>query len=78
MSGPNYRQARALALEMETLREILDETRAALALIYLREHKLSAEETSFLLAYRDPNSFYRAFSDWTGMTPAEARAAPAA
>lgn len=28
MSGPNYRQARALALEMETLREILDETRA--------------------------------------------------
>lgn len=28
MSGPNYRRARALALEMETLREILDETLA--------------------------------------------------
>jgi AraC-like DNA-binding protein len=25
------------------------------------------------LAYRDPNSFYRAFQDWTGMTPAQAR-----
>ena len=49
-----------------------------MALVYLREQKLSTEETSFLLAYRDPNSFYRAFSDWTGMTPAEARAAPSA
>lgn len=69
---------RKLKDEGVSFQAILDETRAALALIYLREHKLSAEETSFLLAYRDPNSFYRAFSDWTGMTPAEARAAPAA
>lgn len=68
---------RKLKDEGASFQTILDETRAALALIYLRDHKLSAEETSFLLAYRDPNSFYRAFSDWTGMTPAEARAAPA-
>ena len=68
---------RKLKDEGASFQTILDETRAALALVYLREHKLSAEETSFLLAYRDPNSFYRAFSDWTGMTPAEARAAPA-
>ena len=66
---------RKLKDEGASFQAILDETRAALALVYLRDHKLSAEETSFLLAYRDPNSFYRAFSDWTGMTPAEARAA---
>lgn len=42
-------------------------------MVYLRERQLSAEETSQLLAYRDPNSFYRAFRDWTGVTPAEAR-----
>jgi AraC-like DNA-binding protein len=68
---------RKLKDEGASFQAILDETRAALALIYLRDRKLSTEETSFLLAYRDPNSFYRAFSDWTGMTPAEARAAPA-
>jgi len=61
---------RKLKDEGVSFQAILDETRTALALIYLREHKLSVEETSFLLAYRDPNSFYRAFSDWTGMTPA--------
>lgn len=69
---------RKLKDEGASFQAILDETRAALALIYLRDRKLSTEETSFLLAYRDPNSFYRAFSDWTGMTPAEARAAPSA
>jgi AraC-like DNA-binding protein len=69
---------RKLKDEGASFQTILDETRAALALIYLRDRKLSTEETSFLLAYRDPNSFYRAFSDWTGMTPAEARAAPSA
>lgn len=67
---------RKLKDEGKSFQAILDETRAGLALIYLRDLKLSTEETSFLLAYRDPNSFYRAFSDWTGMTPAEARAAP--
>lgn len=67
---------RKLKDERQSFQAILDETRAALALVYLRDHQLSAEETSFLLAYRDPNSFYRAFSDWTGMTPAEARKAP--
>ena len=68
---------RKLKEEGASFQAILDETRAALALIYLRDRKLSTEETSFLLAYRDPNSFYRAFNDWTGMTPAEARAANA-
>lgn len=65
---------RRLKEEDTSFQAILDETRAELAIIYLRDRKLSAEETSHLLAFRDPNSFYRAFRDWTGMTPAEARA----
>lgn len=63
---------RKLAQEGTSFQAILDETRASLALIYLREKQLSAEETSYLLAYQDPNSFYRAFQEWTGMTPAQA------
>ncbi|MDB6176370.1 AraC family transcriptional regulator ligand-binding domain-containing protein [Paracoccus sp. Z330] len=64
---------RRLKDEGTTFRHVLDETRAELSLIYLRDRKLSTEETSFLLAYQDPNSFYRAFHEWTGMTPAQAR-----
>lgn len=32
-------------------------------------------EISFLLAYEDPSSFYRAFRAWTGQTPEQARLA---
>ena len=42
---------------------------------YLKRADMSVQEISYLLAYRDPNSFYRAFQGWTGMTPGEARAA---
>lgn len=66
---------RKLKEEGVTFQAVLDATRADLAITYLRDQNLSAEEISYLLAYRDPNSFYRAFHDWTGMTPAQARAA---
>jgi AraC-like DNA-binding protein len=33
-----------------------------------------AAEISYLLGYEDPNSFFRAFSSWTGETPEQARA----
>ncbi|KMK66428.1 AraC family transcriptional regulator [Puniceibacterium sp. IMCC21224] len=64
---------RKLKVEGSSFQNILDETRATLAMTYLRDQKLSAEETSYLLAYQDPNSFYRAFHEWTGMTPSQAR-----
>lgn len=67
---------RKLKGEGVSFQAVLDETRASLAFTYLRDRKLSVEETSYLLAYRDPNSFYRAFHDWTGMTPAQARMVP--
>ncbi|APX10588.1 AraC family transcriptional regulator [Tateyamaria omphalii] len=48
---------------------VLDRTRADLAREYLTSTDLNVAEISYLLAYRDPNSFYRAFNAWTGQTP---------
>ena len=64
---------RQLAEDGQSFQLILEQTRHDLALHYLRETPLNTEEISYLLAYRDPNSFYRAFQSWTGMTPKEAR-----
>ena len=69
---------RHLAREEVTFQSILDETRTELALHYLRQDDVSVEEISYLLAYSDPNSFYRAFRNWTDMTPLQARARLAA
>ncbi|WP_172330562.1 AraC family transcriptional regulator [Mangrovicoccus sp. HB161399] len=65
---------RRLQEEGESFRGVLDRTRETLALQYLRDGSMSVPEISYLLAYRDPNSFYRAFQSWTSMTPGEARA----
>lgn len=64
---------RRLKAEDETFQSILDATRSELSIKYLTKGDVSIEEISYLLAYRDPNSFYRAFHGWTGMTPSEAR-----
>ncbi|WP_147113126.1 AraC family transcriptional regulator [Tateyamaria sp. syn59] len=52
---------------------VLDSTRADLAREYLTSTDLNVAEISYLLAYRDPNSFYRAFNAWTGQTPQAVR-----
>ena len=64
---------RKLKDEGLSFQSVLDSTRADLSMHYLRGGEMSVPEISYLLAYRDPNSFYRAFHGWTGMTPAEAR-----
>ncbi|WP_298921728.1 AraC family transcriptional regulator [uncultured Roseobacter sp.] len=64
---------RRLHEEGKSYRRVLDKTRADLARAYLAQGEMSVEEISYLLAYRDPNSFYRAFQNWTGMTPKQAR-----
>lgn len=64
---------RHLHAEGQPFQRVLDATRSELSLYYLSRDDLSVEEISYLLAYRDPNSFYRAFHGWTGMTPMEAR-----
>lgn len=68
---------RHLANDDSSFQDVLDATRTELSLHYLRNDDITVEEISYLLAYSDPNSFYRAFRGWTGMTPLEARGSPA-
>lgn len=65
---------RRLTAEGETFQGALTLTRRQLAQHYLKHSELSASEISFLLGYGDPNSFFRAFHEWTGDTPERARA----
>lgn len=48
--------------------------RALLTKNYLRNTTLSAEDIAYLLGYQDLNSFYRAFSLWTGKSISEYKA----
>lgn len=66
---------RRLRDENTTFQATLDATREELARHYLSNSRVPASEISFLLGYEDPNSFYRAFHEWTGLTPTRARAA---
>jgi AraC-like DNA-binding protein len=78
--------ARRLALSKRTLQRRLEDegtsyqavlraTRESLALHYLERTTIPAAEISFLLGFEEPNSFFRAFSDWTGKTPETIRRA---
>ena len=64
---------RYLKDEGQSYKAVLASTRAELAQNYLKDGSFRVEEISFLLGYKEPNSFYRAFQDWTGMTPSQAR-----
>ncbi|WP_295470903.1 AraC family transcriptional regulator [uncultured Pseudomonas sp.] len=66
---------RRLEEEGESFRALVNTTRASLARHYLGSTRLSGGEIAFLLGFEDPNSFYRAFQDWTGETPDTARQA---
>jgi len=69
--------ARRLAVSTRTLQRrlrdegtnyqrVLASTREDLARHYLAKETLSSTEIAYLLAFDDPNSFYRAFHEWTG------------
>lgn len=64
---------RRLEDEGENFRALVNATRERLARHYLGNTTMSAGEIAFLLGFEDPNSFYRAFQDWTGQTPDSAR-----
>ncbi|TLP73677.1 AraC family transcriptional regulator [Pseudomonas nitroreducens] len=64
---------RHLEGEGESFRALVNATRENLARHYLAKTTLSGGEIAFLLGFEDPNSFYRAFQDWTGQTPDSAR-----
>ncbi|MFZ1905292.1 MAG: AraC family transcriptional regulator [Steroidobacteraceae bacterium] len=57
-----------------TFKEILDETRHALALAYLSEPHHSVAEITHLLGFSCSSAFTRAFRRWTGYSPTDWRA----
>ncbi|WP_052063620.1 helix-turn-helix transcriptional regulator [Nitrincola sp. A-D6] len=58
-----------------TFKEILRNCRKSMADHYVNKTQLSIAEISLLLGYSETNSFYRAFKEWYGHTPKQARAA---
>lgn len=64
---------RHLADEAVSYQDVLNDTRQELATYYLARSAISPGEISFLIGFRDANSFLRAFKGWTGITPGEYR-----
>lgn len=61
-----YRQLRADGVRFDKL---LDELRHRMALNYLDEKKVSANEVAYLVGFSEPSAFSRAFKRWTGSSP---------
>jgi AraC-like DNA-binding protein len=66
---------RRITEEGTSFRQLVSEARRELARHYLLQPSLQLGETACLLGYEDPNSFFRAFREWEGMTPGEWKAA---
>jgi AraC-like DNA-binding protein len=66
---------RRLKNEGSNFQDVLNRTREELARHYLKSSRMTSAEISFLLGFEDPNSFFRAFHQWTGSTPEQARIA---
>jgi AraC-like DNA-binding protein len=64
---------RKLQQEGTTFQQLVDDVRLELARRYLERAEVECAEISYLLGFSHPNSFYRAFKRWTGMTPEEHR-----
>jgi AraC-like DNA-binding protein len=68
---------RGLHLEGTTFAAVLTQLRQDMAAPLLRDGQLAVAEVAFLLGYRDPSAFQRAFRRWTGRSPRAYRRAAA-
>jgi AraC-like DNA-binding protein len=59
----------------KNFRTLLVEMRRSLAEQYILDNSLTLTEISLLLGFSEPSSFSRAFKNWTGKAPSEARQA---
>ena len=66
---------RRLRTEGASFNAVLAEVREELARHYLANTDLPCGEIAFLLGYEEPNSFFRAFHNWTGESPQRHRQA---
>lgn len=64
---------RRLAEEGGSYQRLLIDTRRQLAEHHLADSDLPATEIAILLGYSEPSVFFRAFRQWTGLTPGEYR-----
>jgi AraC-like DNA-binding protein len=65
---------RRLAETGDSFADLLDEAREQLARRHLAEPALPLAEISFLLGFKDPATFNKAFKRWAGQTPGAFRA----
>jgi AraC-like DNA-binding protein len=61
---------RRLTAERANFQQLMEEARRELAQHYLLHSSLELNETAYLLGYEDANSFFRAFHQWEGTSPA--------
>jgi AraC-like DNA-binding protein len=54
-------------------RQVLDDYRRELAIVYIRQPGLSQGEISYKLGFSAPSNFSRAFKNWTGISAGEYR-----
>ena len=64
---------RHLTDEGHTFRALVDETRKALAIEFVRDGKHPLIDVAFRLGFSDQSSFSKAFRRWTGMSPSKFR-----
>lgn len=60
---------RRLKVQGKSFADHVDELRHELSARYLRDQRLTIQETAFLLGFSDVSAFHRAFVRWTGTTP---------
>ena len=71
---------RRLAKEGMSFKEIVDNVRSELAIEYLNQPGYTNADVSYLLGFKEPTSFFRAFKRWHNKAPSEiveASASPA-
>jgi AraC-like DNA-binding protein len=64
---------RKLQTEGLSFRDVVDEARHKLAVVYLGDTSLSLTDVACLLGYSEAAAFTRAFKRWTGQPPSHAR-----
>lgn len=69
---------RELARDNLNYKDLVEETRRDLALVYVCQRELPFSEIAFLLGYSELSAFSRAFHRWTGASPRTYRAQHAA
>ena len=60
---------RELSRDNLNYKDLVEETRRDLALVYVRQRELAFSEIAFLLGYSELSAFSRAFHRWTGISP---------